>query len=214
MTTLAQRYAPHITVLVGLALLPVVVHSYAQRRTDDCANPFVLVASARASDASETRRHFMQERMGAYQWREGQVIPPDGGPRLSYAIVRSYDPKRVYYRPERNLVGKQEPERIVLDTIDVDGEQVPIRVVEYARQRRTHLQSLAAYLLVYDGEPVTNPYTAQILAAPGLMVAGSRPMTLFFVWGQALTDELPGAQAAAREWLITSWRTYQSACNP
>ncbi len=69
-----------------------------------------------------------------------------------------------------------------------------------------------AYLLVYEDEPVSNPYVAQLKHAPLQMLRGSRPMTLFFVFGRSEPATLARAEQLAHAWLWGAWERYRSQC--
>jgi hypothetical protein len=76
------------------------------------------------------------------------------------------------------------------------------------------MKPVVAYLLVYDGKPLNNPYLEQLTAAPRQMLIGRLPMTLFLAYANVMGNEQEAALGAAREWLASSWRLYRAACMP
>ena len=121
MTPLSSRYQPHIVVLTFLTLIPVTIHSYVKVRDDDCPNPAQLVQElqARASDPGRSER--MQFLYDAEQYWEGAVAPGPNGFGLRYAVIRSYNAKRLYYRPEHRYLRGAVPNVQTIEWIDHAG---------------------------------------------------------------------------------------------
>ena len=208
---LSRRFVPQLAVLAGLALIPVLLHSYLGHRRDECADPFRLVPSTNI-DKPE-RDAYMKARLSAFQWREGKVTGANGEPPLSYTIVRSYDAKNLYYLLERRLLNK-EPDEEKRVSVSLDGVMLPIRTLRFDPEPGSRTGSLAAYLLVYDGEPVDDPYLNQLLAAPANILLGALPMTAFFVAAALEVDQSETVRTRQIEWLEQSWRSYRSICFP
>lgn len=208
---LSQRYLPHLIALLVLALIPVTLHTYAEVRGDECADPLVLVSSS--SIVANTRRNkAMSHRFSGAQFREGRLPGRDGEPPLSIAVIRGYDAKKLYYRIS-NRVHDAAPDRVELEWLE--GEpRLPIRRASFKPDpiRSTVLES--AYLLIYDGEPVENPYRNQLLAAPRRLFTGNRPMTAFFVSATVPAASLEAIRRRQDEWLRESWERYRAVCFP
>lgn len=200
----SRRYVAALTGLAALALIPVAIHSYAGVRREDCAHPERLFAGG--LPATARRAQAIEQRLDAERWIEGRAAASDGGSTLAYVIARSYDPKRLYYRPERVLL-RHEPAGAELEWAEHDGERVPIHRLRYDVPGLT-----AAYLLVYGGRPVDDPYGEQLRSAPAQLLTGPWPMTLFFVSERGAPSRLEAARRRTRDWLLEGWRRYQSAC--
>ena len=209
---LSGRYTAALFGLSTLALLPVLVHSYLRIHPDDCAHPDVLVPRQAAGTFSPDREEELRRNFDLHQWREGRVASANGAPELQFAVIRSYDPKELYYRGTRRIWKDVEPGSDSLEWIDSDGERLP--VVRSAVSDQVHRQEsvVIGSILVYEGQPVANGWLAQLRSAPRQALLGSRPMTLF-----AARTEVPASQAdAARrrvdDWLTRSWRDYRAIC--
>lgn len=207
MTPLSTRHVVPLCVLLGIVLVPVTLHSYLGLETDECAHPSALIPPSsqpppknRVSDA-------------ALQFREGVIRSGGSAPTLRYVIVRSYDARRLYYRPEYSYA-LETPKGHRLEWLDVDGARLPIHVPQYADSITTQMKPVIAYLLVQDGQPIENPYLAQLMTAPRQLLVGRLPMTLFLAYGSVMRAETEPALAAAREWLASSWELYRAACVP
>jgi exosortase len=199
-TPVSARFALPLAALCTLALVPVALNSYAGRRSDDCAHPEVLMPGAPPSSAKA-------EPFDAFAFREGSVR---GSPELRYAIVRSYDPKKLYHRPEYWLTDHREPLASAAGEVDAGDRSLPVRHLQFSA--RDGQVDLAAYLLVYGGEPVANPVRAQLADAPALMLRGQQPMTLYYAQAVARAQDEQAASDALDRWLASSWKQYREIC--
>lgn len=210
-TPVSDRYAGALAILAGLALVPIALHSYGQFRVDDCANPAALVPAEAGVDAE--RAAFMARSFDAVQWREDVLAPANGAPALETVLVRTFDPKLVYYRGTRRLWIDVAPGGDTLEWLESDDGRLPILRSSRAHDRPETPGSVIAALLIYEGEPVETGWRAQLRAAPRQLVSGARPMTMFAVRADTTPANRAAAEARARAWLLDSWRTYRAICN-
>lgn len=208
MTRLSLRYVRPLSVCLLLALIPVVVHSYFRAEIDDCKAPRAFVPeSAQASHSGGSRDAWMRELFQSSQWDEGSFLRE--GLRFDFSIIRSYDAKRLYHRPETSLVERAVVERRGMDWVNTDSGVLPIHRAYYGA---TDPVIVAAYLLVYRSSPVASPYWPQLRAAPVQLLSGRRPMTLFFIQARASPSSLREMEKVERDWLLSSWEKYRSVC--
>jgi len=209
-TPVSARFTPALAVLAALALLPVAVHSYARLRVDDCANPAALVPAE--ANVDPERAAYMALNFDALQWREGALAPADGAPELRFAVIRTFDPKLVYYRGTRRLWGDVAPGGDRIEWLETDDGRVPIVRSHLEVERPELPRAVIAALLVYEDEPVETGWRAQLRAAPHQLLSGRRPMTMFAVRGEIRPENREAAEQRAREFLRDSWRTYRLIC--
>ena len=208
MTRLSLRYVRPLSVCLLLALIPVVVHSYIQIQIDDCKAPAALVlAFAPASDTGGSREAWMRKHFESSHWQEGSLSRD--GLNFDFSIVRSYDVTRLYHRPESSLVEKAIVERREIEWVKTDSGALPIHWAYYGK---TEPAILAAYLLVYRSSPIASPYWPHVRAAPSELFTGSRPMTLLLIQARGPRPSLPEMEEVEREWLLSAWDKYRSAC--
>jgi len=208
MTRLSLRYVCPLSACLLLALIPVVVHSYLQIEIDDCKTPWAFVPeSAQASHSGGRRDAWMRERFQSSQWDEGSFLRD--GLRFDFSIIHSYDAKRLYHRPENFLVEHAIVERRGIEWVPADSGALPIHRAYY---RDTDPAILVAYLLVYRSSPVASPYWPHLRAAPIELFSGRRPMTLFLIQARGSPGSLREMEKVGREWLLSSWEKYRSAC--
>ena len=183
-----------------------------QRRLRD---PTALVP-AMASDGSFAARDAQMHHdfMDVSQWREGKLAAVDGMPELYYAVIRSYDPKTLYYRGSRRMWRDLNSSAETIEWVDADDGKLPIvrTVVNDSNPRGP--RGVIAGLLVYEGKPVETGWLAQLRAAPRQVLSGARPMTFFIVRADVPEALVPAAEKRARQWLVDSWRNYRLICGP
>ncbi|MCP4007608.1 MAG: hypothetical protein GY725_25790 [bacterium] len=214
MNSISARYAPHIAVMLAVVLIPVVIHDYVGWRRDDCANPGVLIPDSYAERQPEKRQSFMKSAFAADQWREGRVHGDRGETPLSYSIIRSWNAKRVYYRPAHRIAPARKPSGEHLKWVEHKGERIPIHVGDFGKRTLGGVRSLSVYALLYDSQPVANPYWTQLLAAPSMLIRGSQPMTLLIVSGHVPTAEYDRSEERGIHWILNSLDTYWAVCSP
>jgi hypothetical protein len=192
-----------------LAVIPVVVHSYLRVEVDDCkAAGAFMPESAQASHSGGKRDAWMRERFQSSQWQEGSFFKD--GLRFDFSIIRSYDAKRLYHLPENSLV-----EHVFavksreIEWVRADSGPLPIHRAYYGDMDPA---ILVAYLLVYRSSPVASPYWPQLRAAPVELFSGRCPMTLFLIQARGSPRRLREMEEVQREWLLSSWKKYRSAC--
>ncbi len=213
MNSFPRRWAPHLCVLLGLTMLPVVLHGYVGVESDDCAHATAIAPLWAPGDSPTNQDAYIEERMKPSQWREGILRDPDGA-NLHYVIGRGFDAKHLYYRPEYKLMREGRPVSHEIVWIEVDDERVPVQRPIYERRLGSPMIGLAAYVILYAGVAVENPYRTQLLWAPLQIVRGRLSTTLLFVWGNVLETEFADAEARAHDWLRSAVRNYREVCAP
>jgi hypothetical protein len=211
MSGLSRRFAPHLVALCALALVAVVVHAWIGVDRDDCARPEAFLRPQPGAHADSPRQRFMSAAFEAVAWREGRISSDDVRTSLSWSIVRSFQPRKLYYQPETLLYAMRPIARGV-EWLEEDGARLPVHRAWYRSDPATGATLVVAYLLIYRGEPVESGMRAQLRSAPALLVTGAAPMTLLVVGGIASGGEIAETEARARDWLRASWRAYRFAC--
>jgi hypothetical protein len=208
MTRVSLRYFYALTACLLVALIPVVVHSYLHLETDDCKGVQRFIPSNTPTSISEKKRDaWMRDTFHSTQWYEGSFAKDDL--RFDFSIIRSYDAKRLYHRPENYFAERAFVQRRGVEWLPTSSGEVPIHRTYYGS---TQPATVLAYLLVYHSSPVANPYLAQLRAAPAELFGGQHPMTLFLIQAHGPADHFDRMETIAREWLLSARATYGSAC--
>ena len=186
------------------------VHSYANLKDEDCVQPSGLFAFCNfAGDRAVTGRR-LKTMFGEVEWCGG-TFPGKGGsrPALDYWILISYDAKKLYHLPETGLVRGAAPSDRVTEYLQAAGERIPIHRAYYPA---TDGDIFVAYMLIYNSQPVGNPYVAQLLSFPRQLVRGTAPINLFFVSGRGPGGTLARMEETGLSWLLESLERYRSLC--
>ena len=174
---ISTRYAPVVLVLLALALIPTVIHSYAGSTLVDglVSAGIDPVLVGYPSKPTSRNPHWGQDIFASDDWieRNYKVAP---GHKVRLFVARSYDLKRLYHHPELAVLYGQDMERA--GTTSLGGNaQLPVQLLA-GRARN----QFAAIALLYDGEFTANPVKLQLRTALELLVSARKPMTLFMVF--------------------------------
>jgi hypothetical protein len=215
LTEVSTRYVPHIVALIVLAAVPTLLHATGRFDVDDCGASALLLAPPPAAEqallTTQERRRFDQF-WGAGNWVSGSLPHNGAGGRLSYVIARAFDPKTVYHWPEARVLPGTRPVGHGSEDASFDGVQLPVHRAFYDPDVASASRPVVAYLLVYGGRPVRNPYLAQVLSGPLQVVRGRHPMWLYIVYGQVAEAHLQEAERRAQAWLASAWSRHQEVC--
>jgi hypothetical protein len=215
----SARYVPHVAVVVTLSAVLVLLQAHGRYNRDRCENVAALFPVAAApyddGDSKAERRRRVHERAAGEsgRWSEGSVeVAP--GLRLNYTIVRSFNPRRVYHQPGRNLATDVRTRHESIERIEDDGRSVALHRIQFETGgRRGDKEVVAAYLLVHRGEAVASPILTQLRGAVSQFVSGRRPMTRYLVFARVPPARRAEAEQATRVWLLEAWRRHQRACS-
>lgn len=213
----STRFVPHVAALVAFAAAVALLQGGGRRDVEDCADPAALLPRGEplhyADGKQEKRRVTYESAVGERgRWTEGSVQSPEGF-RLEYTVLHSYEPRRVYHQPGRNLVSEARSRSEQVERLRDGDREVPIHRLRFERSGRVAgPEVVAAYLLVYHGEPLLHPLREHLLAAPGELWSGRRPMTLYLVSTRAPAARRAEAEAATQRWLLERWRQHGEVC--
>ena len=188
--TMSPRYLPALALLLALALVPTLIHSYADDTESD-GRVTTAVPEALAGFTSTSSRRaegWGARRFDSFDWIEREYRRPGAEVRLT--IVRSYDLKALYHHPELAVAyggtfgGSFDRQEVVRFAARPD---IPVHVLRPA----VGATSLAMYVLEYDGEYVERPLWFQVRTAGALLFSRRKAMTLFFAHDLRLPQDAP-----------------------
>jgi len=173
---ISSRYVLPVVLLLALALIPTVIHSYLESKADDglLASRISPLLDGATGKPTERNKRWGQDVFASQDWIERIYKRPQRtGIRLF--VARSYDHKRLYHHPELGLSygSDLKGEGVVI----LPGKsEIPVHLL---RERRG--SGLVAYALLYDEKFVADPIAQQIRSSFNLLFNASKPMTLFYV---------------------------------
>jgi hypothetical protein len=172
---ISARYAAPVAVLLALALVPTVIHSYRGAAVVDGLRAEAIPPRLGDMGSSPTSRRpaWVKDKFDTDDWIERTYKVDQRDVQLF--VARSYDAKRLYHHPELALLrGTQTtPGPVAHATARPD---VPLHTIRTTRDGRT---GVAVYALLYDGGYINNPILFQLRTSAALLVSGRRPLTLF-----------------------------------
>lgn len=186
---ISARYVPVVCVLLAVALVPTVIHTYAADPWSDGRTAGAISSTLAGYTGLPSDRHpgWGQRRFGSDDWVERTYARNNHEVRLT--VVRSYDPKTLYHHPELAIAYGYS--FAGLDTRHFESHpDVPVHVLRPNVGERAR----AMYALHYDDRFIDNPILFQLRTAGELLFTPRKPMTIFFVL-DALAE--PDADAAA-----------------
>jgi hypothetical protein len=196
---ISPRYVPAICVLLALALVPTIMHSYSADRAIDGRTTAAIPTALAGYQSTPTDRNagWGKRRFNSEDWLERDYT--DGRNRVRLTVVRSFDAKSVYHHPELAIAYSKgfagsEVRRAA------DRPEVPIQVLKPAPGN----QAIAMYALHYGTRFIDNPIVFQLRTAGELLVTRRKPMTLFFVVDDRATEEETFEHSPARTVLFAA----------
>jgi len=185
---LSTRYAAAVLVLLGLAAVPTVIHSYRDSTVADGRSARAIPMRLAGETGAPTARRagWGEDRLGATDWIERRY----GSPEVKLFVGRSFDAKRLYHHPELAVdygQGYQKSEVVRL----AGRPDVPVHMLRGTRR-------LSLYTLHYDGGYVEDPIRFQLRASFQSLFSRRQAMTLFFA-AQDLgaNEEIESSSAAS-----------------
>lgn len=200
---ISTRFVPIICALLAMALVPTVIHSYANTRVIDDRTTAAIPASLAGYDGTPSGRNatWGRRRFESHDWIERIYRSKDDQVKLS--VIRSYDAKALYHHPELAVSNdsswvRSEGRRFA------QRPDIPVRVL-FADSG-----PVALYVLHYGERFVEDPIAFQLRSAGELLFRGRQAMTLFF-----LTDERPaGRDIEALPGLAVVWMAIDRFTDP
>jgi hypothetical protein len=202
---ISLRFVVIACILLAVALVPTVIHSYFEAKTEDGLTVKAIsnTLSGFSSHATERRAKWVEETFDTKDWIERRYTGPDSNNILLFA-VRSFDLKRLYHHPE---IG-------VLRGVDLQMEgirklkgltEVPVYVLKNRKGK-----GLAVYALLHDGQFIENPILTQIFTSFNLLFNKRKAMTLFLVYDEYARDDTSLEQSPASNILGASITSFLS----
>ena len=171
---ISSRYAAATVLLVALALVPTVIHSYLDLTVDDgvVVRSVPETIDGMTSRPTERRPGWMKNNFDTDDWIERIYLV--GADEVTVFVGRSFDAKRLYHHPELALLRGTVTTPAGVSRVQT-APHVPLHVVTTARSGKA---GVAVYALLAEGTFIEDPIAYQLRTSARLLVSGRRPMTL------------------------------------
>ena len=171
---ISPRFAGATAVVLALALVPTVIHSYLGVVTEDGISVRSVPETLEGMPSTSTQRRpgWVVSNFDTSEWIE-RVYRTESND-VTLFVGHGYDGKRFYHHPELALL--RGTRTVPAGTARVaSAPDVPLHVVETERQGKT---GVSVYALISEGTFIESPIAFQLQASARLLVGGRRPMTL------------------------------------
>jgi hypothetical protein len=178
-------------VLLALALVPTVIHSYRGTTIDDGlrADAVPVRLDHMVSSPTERRAGWVRSNFDTDDWIER--VYRSGPHDVTLFVARSFDAKRLYHHPELALLRGLEPAPAGKARAAARPD-IPLHVLTTSRDG---VGGVAVYALRYEDRFIDRPILFQLRASAALLFSGRKPLTLFMASDRAGTvarlDEAP-----------------------
>lgn len=172
----STRYALPVALLLMLALIPTVIHSYFGLTKNDGLSVKNIKPVLENFSSIPTNRNpaWGEQTFGSEDWFE-RIYKDEQGHSIRLFVARSFDHKRLYHHPELALSYGSDLSNGGLVFL-AGPPAIPVNTL-----RNNMRTGLAAYVLLYDGKFIGNPIVHQVKDSLNLLVSAKKPMTLFYV---------------------------------
>jgi hypothetical protein len=197
---MSSRFAPAVCVLVALALVPAVMHSYVGATAIDGRSTSRIPSELAGFSSTPSTRHagWGEDKFESDDWIERTYT--DGQHELVLTVVRSFDLKRLYHHPELSVA--YGTPFVQYEATHVRGApDVPIHVL---RTGGAEGSAVALYALHYGNEFVEHPLLFQIRTAGEMLMAPRKAMTLFFVQQHGVRGDADISTLASKQLLFAA----------
>jgi hypothetical protein len=189
---ISSRYGLPVALILMLALVPTVIHSYLGLKEDDGLSVNNIKSELDNFNSTPTNRQpgWGEETFGCEDWIE-RIYSNEQGKSLRLFVGRSYDHKRLYHHPELALSYAKDLRSA--GQIRLPGQpEIPVNVL-----RNETRPNMAAFVLLYDGKFIGNPISHQIRDSLKQLISVRKPMTLFYIADDNEDQNIPFTQSPA-----------------
>jgi hypothetical protein len=193
---ISTHYAPAVTILLALALIPTIRNSYVDAHVTDgrSTQSIPTVLAGQTGGATDRGTGWAKTSLAAEDAIERRY-----GPDITLFAARSFDAKRLYHHPELAVAYG----RSYLASGSRPAAARPEVVVHWL----TGDNVWALYVLAYGDTFVADPIRFELRRALTNLVRPREPMTLFFVHGRGQPPPLGEAVLLAA---VDSFRAQQN----
>jgi hypothetical protein len=191
---ISARYALPLCVVLALALVPTLIHSYGKDVNTDGRSTAKIPTTLAGYDSVPGQRNanWGMRRFQSEDWVE-RDYKNGRGDKLIVTVVRSFDAKSLYHHPEL-AVAYHRTSFVDENIVRLPRRpEIPIHVLDPAPGERT----ASVYALHYDDRFIDDPLIFQLRSVGELLFSRRKPMTLFFVLDEDATEQQDAEQSSS-----------------
>ncbi len=191
-----------MSIILAIALVPTVIHSYLGAKTDDgrITSAIGATLAGLTSKPTERRGAWVKDIYDSEDWIERRYLGPNGEDVLLF-VARSYDLKRLYHHPELGVLRgndftRPQPAKLA---------GAPVHVLQSQSG-----SGVALYGLLYERRFIENPISFQLKSSWWLLFSPRKPMTLFLAYDRHSQSTAPLDRSAAARVLTAAIKSFLS----
>ena len=172
---ISSRYAMLVIILLIIALIPTVIHSYIGATAIDgkSVQSIPSIFNNFTSTPSKRNAQWGKDIFDSEDWFERDYFDTQRT-KIRLFVARSYDHKRLYHHPELALSYGQNLTKKKVKYL-AEHPEIPIHILTNENKSK-----LIAYVLLYDDKIIKDPIMHQLSDSIRLLVNARKPMTLFY----------------------------------
>lgn len=174
---MSSRYALYVCILLLFALVPTGIHTYyGARHIDGKSVSLIKIDQGSFASGKDKRGPKWGEIIFASNDWIDRDYTTSSGSKVKLFAARSYDLKKIYHHPELAILyGNNVREAGIVNYKEYPG--IPFHVLKEESGR-----GIGAYVLLYDGEYISNPISFQILTSIKMLFGPRKPMTIILAY--------------------------------
>lgn len=210
---ISRRFVVPVCVLLAVACVPTVIHSYLGAVDDDGLRTAAVPTAFNGYTSAPTRRPpgWASGIFASQDWLERNYGSAKGE-SIRLFVARSHDAKKLYHHPELAVLRGHDFARARPATLRIGEESAPVFVLD-----ATDRPGVAVYALLYDDRYVADPLKFQLESALKLLFSERKAMTLFLAYDPAAPVAAPLEGSAVARVLgeaVTTFRAQKPAAAP
>jgi len=199
----SSRYAIPVIILLVLALIPTILHSYIDAKINDgkSVNDIAKTLNDFTSIPANRNTRWGMDIFGSEDWFERDYQDKQYNNVRLFA-ARAYDHKRLYHHPELALSYGHNLDKKSIQNLP-DHTDIPVFVLNSDNN-----SMLVAYVLLYDDEFIKSPIDHQLGESMRLLANPRKPMTLLYASQSELASNNQFSQSAVASILSLAIQNY------
>lgn len=202
---ISSRFAPAVSVLLAVALVPTIMHTYLSIKEDDgrVTGAINQALAGLVSKTTDRRAKWVESTYDTTDWIERRYGGADEQNVLLF-VARSDNLKRLYHHPELGVLHGVDFKR----PQTVDLPKFNGLAVHLLKSRSG--KGMAAYSLLYDKYFVKDPILLQLRTSWELLFSPRKPITLFLVYDDRLMSNQKFETSLAARVLVEAISSFRA----
>jgi len=172
---ISTRYSTAVALLLLLALIPTIIHTYINNSDNDgkSVKNISTMLGAFTSTPSKRNAQWGKSVFNSEDWFE-RIYQNKKQEKVRLFIARSFDLKALYHHPELALSYAQNLSKKNISALPNQPE-IPVHIL-----KNDNNSIIVAYVLMHNDTFIKDPIKYQLSESFRLLISQKKPMTLFY----------------------------------